>query len=97
MKKYKQFISEDRESIKGGKSSGKNIHDLAIKHSYDDSKDSVSKEEIQKMEDILKKELEMGMKIEMEHTEDPDIAKEIAMDHLDEDPHYYKKIKKLGL
>ena len=32
-------------------------------------------------------------KVEMEHTNDPDIAREIAMDHLTEDPDYYKKLE----
>jgi hypothetical protein len=31
-----------------------------------------------------KKQLEMGQKVEMEHTDDPEIAKEIAGDHLAE-------------
>jgi hypothetical protein len=43
----------------------------------------------------LKKELEMGMKVEMEHTKDKAKAKEIAMDHLWENPSYYTKLKKV--
>lgn len=35
--------------------------------------------------------LEEGIAHEMEHTKDRDIAREIAMDHLTEDPQYYKK------
>jgi len=35
------------------------------------------------------------MNHEMEHTDDPSVAKEIAMDHLTEDVDYYKKIKKI--
>lgn len=42
-------------------------------------------------------ELSMGQTVEMEHTTDPDIATEIALDHLSEDPHYYTKLKKAGL
>ena len=34
-----------------------------------------------------------GIRIEMEHTDDLYIAREIAMDHLAEDPNYYKKLK----
>jgi 8-oxo-dGTP pyrophosphatase MutT (NUDIX family)/GNAT superfamily N-acetyltransferase len=34
-----------------------------------------------------------GTKVEMEHTDDIEIAQEIAMDHLTEDPDYYKKLK----
>ena len=36
-------------------------------------------------------QLSIGIQIEMEHTNDLDIAKEIAMDHLTEDPEYYTK------
>lgn len=39
------------------------------------------------------KQLAMGVKVEMEHTSDPKIAREIAMDHLKEDPNYYTKLK----
>lgn len=38
-----------------------------------------------------------GRKVEMEHTSDKDIAKEIAKDHLSEDPLYYDKIETLNL
>lgn len=37
--------------------------------------------------------LREGTKHEMEHTDDRSIAQEIAMDHLTEDPQYYKKLK----
>lgn len=42
-------------------------------------------------------ELEMGIKTEMEHTKDEAMAREIAKDHLTEDPHYYTKLKQAGL
>ncbi len=42
-------------------------------------------------------QLAMGIRIELEHTPDPRIAKEIAMDHLVEDPRYYTKLKRAGL
>lgn len=38
-------------------------------------------------------ELARGTLHEMEHTDDPDVAKEIAKDHLAEDPDYYKKLE----
>lgn len=44
-------------------------------------------------EDFDKKKLAQGVKVEMEHTSDKAVAKEIAMDHLTEDPDYYKKLK----
>ena len=37
----------------------------------------------------------MGIKIEMEHTKDPMIAIEIAMDHLTEIPDYYTRLKQM--
>ena len=39
------------------------------------------------------KQLEMGIEIEMEHTNDPKMAKEIAMDHLKENAEYYTHLK----
>ena len=42
-------------------------------------------------------QLSIGIQIEMEHTNDLDIAKEIAMDHLTEDPKYYTKLVNAGL
>ena len=42
-------------------------------------------------------ELALGQTVEMEHTTDPNIATEIALDHLSEDPKYYTKLKKAGL
>lgn len=42
-------------------------------------------------------QLSLGIQIEMEHTNDPEIAQEIASDHLYEDPIYYTKLVKAGL
>lgn len=36
-----------------------------------------------------------GTKHELEHTDDPDIAMEIAMDHLAENPWYYEELEKM--
>lgn len=43
------------------------------------------------------KELEMGIKDEMEHTKDKEIAKSIALDHLAIHPNYYTVQQKAGL
>ena len=45
--------------------------------------------------DFDPKALAMGTKVEFEHTTDIDIAREIAMDHLTEDPKYYIKLKQI--
>jgi hypothetical protein len=42
-------------------------------------------------------QLRVGTRVEMEHTTDPAIAREIAMDHLVEDPLYYPKLLRAGL
>ena len=42
-----------------------------------------------------KEQIKMGLKIEMEHTDDPMIAIEIAMDHLSEFPDYYTRLDKM--
>jgi len=61
-------------------------------------KPTPSLEEIAKKHKIsmeeLKKAHEEGVKIESEHTNDKSIADEIARDHLNERPDYYKKLKK---
>jgi hypothetical protein len=85
-KKVKQMSEE---VLKGGKSDGKTLTDIAKKHDkkgYYDLKDMVSS---------LQKQLNKGIRVEMEHTDDKTKAKEIAMDHLWEDPKYYDKLKKI--
>ena len=42
-------------------------------------------------------ELAAGVKVEMEHTDDTEKAKRIALDHLAEDPEYYQKLANAGL
>ena len=39
-------------------------------------------------------ELSKGIEVEMEHTDDKEEAKKIAIDHLKEDPNYYSKLEK---
>lgn len=47
--------------------------------------------------DVDPKQLVMGIKVEMEHTNNREEAEEIAKDHLTEDPKYYSKLKGAGL
>ena len=72
-------FKEDK--IPGGLAKGMTLNDIAKKH-----KISV---------DTIVKELKKGMKVEMEHTTDVNVAKEIAFDHLYEDPKYYDKLAKI--
>ena len=46
-----------------------------------------------KPSDFDPKQIEKGVKVEMEHTDDKSLAREIAMDHLTEDPKYYDKLE----
>jgi len=43
----------------------------------------------------IAKELALGMEVEMEHTDDEDMANEIARDHLSELSDYYTRLKKM--
>jgi hypothetical protein len=76
------------ESLKGGKADNMTLLDIAKKF---------NKKGYYDMDDMLKslkKELHLGMKVELEHSKSRAMAKEIAMDHLSENPSYYSKLKK---
>lgn len=75
----KNRIKIESEKIKGGEAKGMSLKDLAKKHEVD-------------IKDI-EKEIKVGTKIEMEHTDSKEIAKEIAMDHIAEFPDYYTNKK----
>lgn len=72
---------EKSEKIKGGLADGETVEELAAHH----------KTSIKKIYD----EIEIGKKVEMEHTDDPDEALEITMDHLWEIPDYYTRLAKM--
>jgi hypothetical protein len=55
------------------------------------------KGDTKKPSDFDPDEFEMGLDVEAEHTGDHDIAAEIVVDHLSEDPKYYTKLKNSGL
>lgn len=48
-----------------------------------------------KPEDVDRKQLSMGIEHELEHTNEKEIAREIAIDHLTEDPGYYTKLNQM--
>jgi hypothetical protein len=74
-----QYVKEDK--IKGGKADNKTPEDIAKKHGV-----SVDK---------IKQQLKMGIEVEMEHVNDRKLSAEIALDHLDEIPDYYNRLKKM--
>ena len=75
--------------LEGGLADNKSLIQIAKKHN------AKNYYQIDDMVKSLKKQLEMGMKVEIEHTDDKDKAKEIAFDHLWEDPKYYSKLSKI--
>ena len=84
-------IGEMNESnkLEGGLADNKSLVQIAKKHN------AKNYYQIDDMVKSLKKQLEVGMKVETEHTDDKDKAKEIAFDHLWEDPKYYSKLSKI--
>jgi len=71
----RSIVFSEEEKVMGGKADDMSVEDLADKHNVD-------------VRDI-EKEIEVGVRIEMEHTDDKEIAREIAMDHVFEFPDYY--------
>ena len=69
------IVFSEEEKFKGGEGDNMTPEDLAKKHNVD-------------VKDI-KKEIGIGTKIEMEHTDSKSEAKEIAMDHIAEYSDYY--------
>lgn len=67
--------------IKGGLADKMSLEDIARKHSV--------------FIGTIEKELELGIKVEKEHSDDPKKAREIAMDHLVELPDYYSRLDKM--
>lgn len=45
--------------------------------------------------DFINKQVHDGIKTEMEHTADPEVAKKIALDHLNESIYYYEELEKM--
>lgn len=74
-------VIEEEDSIPGGLAKGMTLNDIAEKHGV-----SV---------DVLVAEFKKGIQTEMEHTTDREMAKEITLDHLFEDPQYYTKLAKV--
>ena len=77
-RRFNESINEGEDNIPGGLAKGMTLNDIAEKHGV-----SV---------DILVAEFKKGIQTEMEHTTDREMAKEITMDHLFEDPEYYTKL-----
>jgi hypothetical protein len=71
------------EGVLNGLSKDLTLNDIANKHKIDLN--------------TLKIELFKGIKVEKEHTKSESMARQIAKDHLVEDPEYYTKLTKANL
>ena len=79
MKNTDQMLLEKAyQAVLNGLAKGKSLEDIAKKHDCKISK--------------LQDELDKGIKVEMEHTNNKAIAREIAMDHIYENPKYYTRL-----
>jgi len=81
----KKFKGEDlklqQDQIKGGLADNMTAKEIADKHNVDVAK--------------IKAQLSKGIVVEMEHTNDPKKAVEIALDHLVESSIYYDELEKV--
>ena len=76
--KTKNPVLAFEDKVSGGLADNMSLKDIAKKHNVP-------------LEQIVS-EFKKGYKVEREHTDDIDLAKEIAMDHLVEMPDYYTKL-----
>mgnify|MGYP000851862646 CR=1 FL=1 len=75
------------------KKSGASSHRVAARWAADQIPGGLGDEK--KPSDFDKAQVEKGTRVEMEHTNDRAVAREIAVDHLTEDPKYYDKLEKI--
>ena len=71
------------------------LKDLARKFAKEDSEGKTEKDKIEKMLTLLQRQFRKGMKVEMEHKMGITKAKQIALDHLKENPLYYDDLEKV--
>ena len=79
--KTDKIEKSEKNQIKGGLADNLSIKDIADKHNVDINK--------------IKAQISKGILVEMEHTNDPKKAVEIALDHLVESPIYYDELEKM--
>lgn len=74
-----KFIGENK--LVGGKADDLTLNDLAKKYNVDVS--------------VIKTQIDKGIKVELEHTNDIEKAREIATDHISEFVDYYDRLEKM--
>ena len=86
-KTYRNCVKANEDLIPGG------LGDK-LKGSMEDQHKQLAKMHDISVQDI-DAQVQKGIKVEMEHTDSEDIAHEIAMEHVYEDPKYYDKLSKI--
>lgn len=84
-----QVIADEADNTKFAvvvKESDENVQEILSKEAEDDERPD---------ENYDISQLKMGTEVEMEHTDNVEVAKKIAKDHLDEMPDYYTKLKRM--
>jgi hypothetical protein len=71
------------------------LKDLARKYAKVEKEGDSEKDKVEKMLSTLQKQFRKGMKVEMEHKMGITKAKQIALDHLKENPLYYDDLEKV--
>lgn len=96
---YKLDKQDDQNNSRSGNQNavgGENTR--TVREDIDIPKDAPSVEAIAKKHNVsveeIQKALEAGMKVEAEHGKNPGSEREIALDHLNERPDYYTRLKK---
>jgi len=76
-----QYIRLYEDTLPGGDADDMSIEDIAKHHKVD--------------VDDIRREYNIGVKVEMEHTDDKQIAMNIAKDHIYEIKDYYTRLEKM--
>jgi hypothetical protein len=71
------------------------LKDLARKFAKEKSEGNTEKDKVEKMLTLLQRQFRKGMKVEMEHKMGITKAKQIALDHIKENPYYYDDLEKV--
>lgn len=80
---------DNKDLLSGGASDGMSVEDIAKKWS------EIYKIPYQQMLDIIKTQEQAGSIVEQEHTNNLEVSKEIARDHLVEAPDYYSHLENM--
>jgi hypothetical protein len=97
IEKIIRFYLKDNEG--GPWKAARDIFEIEYIGSEESEPDNISEAKKAKLtaDQVNNDELRMGIRVEMEHTDDSEKAKKIALDHLAENPFYYTQLKLSGV